>query len=41
MDDCSVLNGVAIRLGEIVQVEPRNAHDEGNSYPVRRIESRP
>jgi len=41
MDDRSVLDGVGVRLGDIMQMEPCNAHDEGNSYPVRGIESHP
>jgi len=41
MDNCSVLGCVVIHLGEIMQMEPGNTHDEGDSYPVRRIESRP
>jgi len=41
VDDCSVFDGVVIHLGEIMQMEPCNAHDEGNSYPVCRIEGHP
>ena len=41
MNDCSVLDSVVIRFGEVMQMEPCHAHDEGNSNPVRRIEGRP